>query len=451
MKLSLANQKKSSSATSTDTEANAEHPQGAPLAAATARPGSARDSGVDLETHGNPADSPPAVVITETPKKPQRSIFIGLVLATVTAGAVWYVRQIGRETTDDAQIDADVVALPARTAAVVQRIAIADNQTVKAGDLLVELDAVPAQARLAQAQAALDAATAAADAADADARVAELNAWGNRSMARASLVGASSSVQSSHQQVAEATAAELAAQVAAAQARHDYERTAQLATAGSVAAAELEHAQAKYDEAQAALVQAQAHLRSVQSSTLLASSRVQEASARLSINDVDALVIQAKSRATVAHAQVAVARTARDSAQLDLSYTRIVAPQDGVISKRSVGVGQMVSVGQSIAQFVPRQQMWVTANFKETQLAHLRPGQRVDISVDANSSAKVLGVIDSFSGATGARFALLPPDNASGNFTKVVQRVPVRIRLTEVPAAMLLVPGMSVELVAHTR
>jgi membrane fusion protein (multidrug efflux system) len=412
-----------------------------------AEPGAAQPD----NEHDVSSEAPPAVVPAEAPRSRRRAVFLGLTLTILALGAGWYVREIGRETTDDAQVDADVVAIPARTAAVVKRIAFADNQKVHAGDLLIELDDVPAKARLAQAEAALSAAEASSNAADADARVAELNARGNRSMARASLVGASSNVESSQDQVLEAQASLQAAEVAAERSHNDYERTARLAQAGSIAQAELEHAKAQDDQSQAALIQAKAHLQAVQTGTRLASSRVQEAAARLTVNDVDSLVIQAQSRATVAHAQVAVAQAARDSALLDVSYTRITAPQDGVVSKRSVGVGQMVSIGQTVVQFVPQQQVWVTAHFKETQLAHLKPGQRVDVSVDAAPSAKVVGVVDSFSGATGARFALLPPDNATGNFTKVVQRVPVRIRLTQVPADVALMPGMSVELVAHTR
>lgn len=408
-------------------------------------------SGGELKEAPTVMSNPPLAAAAEPKKTPRQLIFIGLALAIAGAGAAWYIREIGRESTDDAQVDADVVALPARTAAVVKRIAFSDNQRVKAGDLLIELDDVPAKTRRAQAQAALDAAIAAAASADADARVSELNAVGNRSMAKATLFGASSSARSTKDQIAEASASLEAAQVAADRARRDYQRTAQLSKAGSVADAELDHAKAQADQTQAALDQAKAHLLSVQSTTQVASSRVQEAAARLSTNDVDSLITQAKARATVAHAQVDVARTARDAADLDLSYTRIVAPNDGIVSKRNVGLGQMVSVGQTVVQFVPDQQVWVTANFKETQLAHLRPGQSVDVSVDAAPSARVMGVVDSFSGATGARFALLPPDNASGNFTKVVQRVPVHIRLTQVPKDVLLIPGMSVELVAHTR
>jgi len=343
-----------------NTEVHAPHPHSENSHAARQR-----KSGPELKDV-TPADadahSSPATV--EPPKRSRRALFLGLALAIGASGVGWYVHQIGRETTDDAQIDADVVSLPARTAAVVKRIAFADNQRVHAGDLLVELDDVPARTRRVQAQASLDAATAGAESADADARVAELIARGNRSIAKATLVGASSTARSSNDLIAEAAASVVSAQVAADRLHRDDERTEQLAAAGSVPQAELDHARAQDAQGQAALAQAQAHLLSVRSSSQVASSHVQEAAARLTTTDVNSLIAQARARATVAHAQVDVARTARDAADLDLSYTCIVAPQDGLVSKRNVGLGQMVSVGQTVVQFVPQQQVWVTANFK---------------------------------------------------------------------------------------
>ena len=135
---------------------------------------------------------------------------------------------------------------------------------------------------------------------------------------------------------------------------------------------------------------------------------------------------------------------------LDLSYTRIFAPSDGVLSKKSINVGQMLSSGQSIVQLVT-DKLWVTGNFKETQVAPMRVGQPASIEVDAFSGSSIVGEVESFSGATGAKFTLLPPDNATGNFTKVVQRVPVRVRLHELPAGITLRPGMSVDLTVDTR
>jgi membrane fusion protein (multidrug efflux system) len=179
---------------------------------------------------------------------------------------------------------------------------------------------------------------------------------------------------------------------------------------------------------------------------------VQEASARAEqAGEVDVLIAQARARAATAHAQVAVAQAARDLAALELSYTKIVAPQDGVVSKKTASVGQMLAAGQGIVQLVPTRELWVTANFKETQITKMRAGQPAKVEVDAFPGVGLHGEVESFSAATGARFSLLPPDNASGNFTKVVQRVPVRVKLRDLPQGVALRPGMSVELTIDTR
>jgi membrane fusion protein (multidrug efflux system) len=180
-------------------------------------------------------------------------------------------------------------------------------------------------------------------------------------------------------------------------------------------------------------------------------SRVDEANAKLrQTTDVDVFITQAEARARAAHAQVATLKAARDLAALEVSYTRIVAPEDGYVSKKTIEVGQMVSPGQPIVQLVP-EQTWVTGNFKETQLATMKAGQRARVSVDAYPGITLDGEVESFSAATGARFSLLPPDNASGNYTKIVQRVPVRIHLQHAPGNVVLRPGMSVELTVDTR
>jgi membrane fusion protein (multidrug efflux system) len=180
-------------------------------------------------------------------------------------------------------------------------------------------------------------------------------------------------------------------------------------------------------------------------------SRVQEANARLQqSSNVDALIEQARSRARTARAQVAVSQAARDLAALELSYTRILAPQDGYVSKKTVAVGQMLSPGQGIVQLVPVHNLWVTGNFKETQIRRMKVGQPTHITIDAFPGLTLEGEVDSFSAATGSRFTLLPPDNASGNYTKVVQRVPVRIHLKDVPATVALLPGMSADVAVDT-
>jgi membrane fusion protein (multidrug efflux system) len=393
-----------------------------------------------------PAASPAA-----KPNK-ARLVLGALALLGAAGGTAYYVTHHGLESTDDAQIDAEMVSVPARTPGVVQKVAFAENQVVKAGDVLVELDPEPAKARLAQAEANLAAAEAAAEAADADERVAETNVKSNKSAADASLHGAESSVTAARQQIAEAEANVSSAQANHAKARLDLDRAQALLASGSIAQAEVDRLKSAADVAAAALDQAKARLATTLASTSQASSKVQEASARAQqAGEVDALIKQAQARARTAHAQVAVARAARDLAALELSYTKIVAPQDGVVSKKTAVIGQMIAAGQGIVQLVPASQVWITGNFKETQIAKMRAGQPAHVEVDAFPGVSLHGEVESFSAATGARFSLLPPDNASGNFTKVVQRVPVRVKLDKLPPGIALRPGLSVELTIDTR
>ena len=366
-------------------------------------------------------------------------------------GAAWYVTARGHESTDDAQIDAEIVAVPARAPGIVQKIAFVENQPVKAGDLLAELDDAVPRSRLAQAEAALQAAQASAAAADADARVAAANAIGNKAAADATVVTASTGAVSASEQIREAEASLRAAEASRAQAQLDHDRTAALAAGGAVSRATLDQADTALALATSSADAARARLASLTSASRQASSRVREAEARATQSDhVAVLVAQANARALAAHAQVETARAARDLAALDLSYARIYAPHDGVVSRKSITAGQNVGAGQTVVQLVTPG-VWVTANFKETQLANMRAGQPVQLSVDAFPGVEVRGEVESISGGTGSKFTLLPPANASGNFTKVVQRVPVRIKVTGVPAGVVLRPGMSVDVRVSTR
>ena len=395
-------------------------------------------------------DSAPAAETTETRSK--KGLVLGLLAAVVIGGGgVWYVTHHGLENTDNAQVDADVVSVPARVGGVVTKIAFTENQRVKTGDLLAELDAAPAQARLAEAEANVFAAQAQADAADATARVSETNAVGDKSVNDASLITASVGAAGSSDQIKEAAAQLESAQTSFAQAQLDHGRAQRLLDTGAISRAELDRADTQLKVAQSSVDVAKARLTSIKSSAAQAQSRVAEAKAKAKIsNDVPTQIALAQARAKAAHAQVDTAKAARDLAALDLSYTKIFAPNDGTVSKKSINVGQMLSPGQSIVQLVT-DKLWVTGNFKETQVAKMRVGQPARIEVDAFSGAAIEGEVESFSGATGAKFTLLPPDNATGNFTKVVQRLPVRVRLHEVPAGLALRPGMSVDLTVDTR
>ena len=410
-----------------------------------------------MTTAAGAIDAKREVAPTDAPNisaKSNRAKWImgAIAAAAAIGGTSWYVTHKGLETTDDAQVDADVVAIPARTSGVVSKVLFVENQPVKAGDVLAELDSEPAKARLAEADANLVAAKASADAADADERVTESNVRGNKSVAEASLLGATSGASATKDQITEGEAQLASATTAFQKAQTDFTRAKQLLASGSISQAQLDQDQAAFDTANAALAQAKAHLSTLRASTSQAWSHVQEANARLrQSSDVDVLIAQARARAQASHAQVATLQAARDLALLDLSYTKIVAPQDGVVSRKSIGVGQMLVAGTPIVQLVPLAQVWVNGNFKETQVSKMRVGQPVRVSVDAYPGVEIDGEVESFSAGTGARFALLPPDNATGNYTKVVQRLPVRVRLKSLPPDIALRPGMSADLTVDTR
>ncbi len=396
-------------------------------------------------------DTAPRAVESSEPRS-KRGLVFGLIAAAVLAGGgFWYVTHRGLENTDNAQIDGDVVSVPARVGGVVTKILFTENQRVKTGDLLAELDSAPAQAHLAEAEANVFAAQAQADAADATARVSETNAIGDKSVADASLITASVGAASSSDQIKEAAAQLESAQTSLAQAQTDKGRAERLLDTGAISKAEFDRADTELKVAKSSVDLARARLTSIKTTAVQAQSRVAEAKAKAKIsNDVATQIQLAQARAKAAHAQVDTAKAARDLAALDLSYTKIFAPSDGVVSKKSINVGQMLSPGQSIVQLVT-DKLWVTGNFKETQVAKMRVGQSASVEVDAFSGASIEGEVESFSAATGAKFTLLPPDNATGNFTKVVQRLPVRVRLHELPAGITLRPGMSVDLTVDTR
>ena len=407
-----------------------------------------------MSTSSQAVGAQPESAAAAAPAKAKRLPVVPIVVVAALAlgGGGWLFLHRGLETTDDAQVDADVIAVPSRASGAVAKVHVTENQAVEAGDLLAELDAEPAKARLAQAEAMVDAAKAGADAADVDARVAEINVRGNKSVAEAALQGASSQAGASRQQIAEGEAQVASATAVRDKASSDLERAKKLLASGAIADAAIEQTQASFTTADAALAQARAHLASLKASTSTAVSRVQEANAKLTqSSDVDALIEQARAKARTAHAQVRTAEAARDLAALELSYTKIVAPQRGTASKKTIAVGQMVAPGQTIVQLVTTQSSWITGNFKETQIGGMRVGQPTEIEIDAYPGVKFHGEVESFSGATGARFSLLPPDNATGNFTKVVQRVPVRIHLHDIPTGVALRPGMSAELSVNTR
>ncbi len=381
-----------------------------------------------------------------------RAIALGVIAAGVLGVAGWYAMHAGLESTDDAQVDADLVALPSRVSGPVLKVLFEENQRVKAGDVLVELDRAQPEARIKDAEAKLAADIAAAEAADSEVDIIRATASGQKGAAQASLRGSSFAATATGDQIAQADAQVTQATVARDLAKTDLDRVKQLFAQGAIPRQQLDDAQSRAEATDAAVTQAKAQQSFVRAGVAQAQSRVAEASARVNQSGaVDAQIAQARARAAAAHAKAETSKAARDLAALDLTYTKIVAPRDGLASKKSVVVGQMVGVGQPVVQIVPVDDLWVTANFKETQLNKMRIGQPVEVEIDAFGSLKLHGTIESFQGATGARFSLLPPENATGNFTKVVQRIPVRIHLDGLPGDRALRPGMSAEVTVDTR
>ncbi len=331
----------------------------------------------------------------------RRNIFFGLVglilLAAIVAGAHWYFTGRFIEATDNAYVEADIAVIAPRIAGYVKSVAVDDNQPVKAGDVLVTLDDVDYRARVAMGEA----------------DVARM-----RSMVSA----ADSNTLSRGAAISEAAAALTAAQAEATRAETDRARLESLLGNRFVSRQRYDVAVAEAASRRAAVAQARAAL----------------AAARSGVSGAGA-----ERGASVASGRGAAAQL--ESARYDLSNTVIRAPVDGVVGNRSARVGQYVRAGQQLMVVVPLERAYVVANFKETQVARMRPGQPVTIEADAYPDAKLTGRIASLSPAAGSRFSILPPENATGNFTKVVQRIPVKILIDRpLPMGVRLVPGLSV-------
>jgi membrane fusion protein (multidrug efflux system) len=404
-----------------------------------------------------PTTAPVAPEIAEheptiEPRRAKRLYLIvgGAVLLLVIGYAIYAMLTSGKETTDDAQVAADVVPVAARVSGQVLSVHVHENELVKQGQLIAVLDPQDAEVKLAQAQSDLE--TAKAQAAEADARksVTRASAQGAFHSAQAGVQSSRESVDTSAAAISQARAAVARAEANAQKARLDWQRAEELGAKGDISKAQVDAARAAHEAADADLAQARAALSAAQNQRQMAQANVQAARGRLEQSaPVSAQFAGAEAQARLAHARVAAAMAALHAAQLNLGYTRIEAPTDGIASKLAVHPGSYVTAGQPIVQLVPRN-TYVIANFKETQLAKMRPGQRAVVRIDALGRREFPGRVESLSGGTGSAFSLLPPDNASGNFVKVVQRVPVRISWQGPPADQ--VPaGSSAEVTVFTK
>jgi membrane fusion protein (multidrug efflux system) len=395
-----------------------------------------------------PVEIAPGPAANATPPRKGRRPFIILgVIAVLALGgiATYHFATAGREGTDDAQVTADMVPVGTRVAGAVAHVNIQENQRVKKGDLLVEIDRADYAARARQAEAELATTKAQAAAADAQVQIVEATSKGGLATAQASLVGSTVGVSGADAQLAVARAALTRAESDARKAGIDLHRAQELQRANATTQERLDSAQSAFDASRAAVAQAQAQITFAEETKRSAQSHVGEARGRVSQSaPIAAQIAAAHAGADLARARVQSAEAALTLAKLQLDYTRVLAPSDGVASKLMVHDGQLVGVGQPVVQLVPTM-TYVLANFKETQIGHMRANQHADIEVDAFPGRKFEGKVESLAGGTGAAFSLLPADNATGNFVKVVQRVPVRIAWVNPPADVDLRAGLSAD------
>ena len=323
------------------------------------------------------------------------------------------------------------------------RSLIKDNQAVEAGELLIELDPADLQARADVAAADLLSAQAQHDAARAQLALAEKNIEANLAQAQGGLGQANGSVEASKASLDQAKADVTATESRVSLAETELKRSMALVATNSVSRADLDTRQAQADQARAALEQARARFQSTRANIDSSVGGVTLAKGRyLAAQTGPQQLAAAQAAVGVAAARVKQAEAAKTLADLNLGYTRLRAPAKGVVARRSVEVGQLVDPSRPLLAIVPLDDVWVVANFKEDQLRDMKPGAKAVIEVDAFSGERLAAHVESLAGGTGSRFALLPPDNASGNFVKVVQRLPVLLRFDTMPSAPLR-PGMS--------
>jgi membrane fusion protein (multidrug efflux system) len=384
-------------------------------------------------------------------KRRRALTIIGGVAAVVFLGVLVYLLlTAGKESTDDANVDADVVPLAPHVAGQVAAVPVTENQSVKKGEVVLQIDERDYQARVAQAAAELDSVRAQAQSADAQAAVAEASARGGLTQAQANLIGTGRSVSGARAQLEQARATLASREADLKLAESNIARANELQKANAIPQQQVDQAQAQFTSAQAGVSAAKAAVDAASDQLRRWQAQVNEAEGRLVVSrPVDASIAVAQANAAYQHARVRSSEAGLALANLNLEWTRILAPDDGMVSRITAHPGALLGVGQTVAQFVPVRK-YVTANFKETQIGKMHPGQEADVDVDTYGKT-LHGKVQSLSGGTGARFSLLPPDNASGNFVKVAQRIPVRIALDGVPTGIVLRAGQSVVVTVHVK
>ena len=379
----------------------------------------------------------------------RRLIAVVVVLFLIVAGGLFYYHSTFSEDTDDAQVDGDLYQVSSRVTGQVVKVYVEDNQTVKAGDLLVDIDPRDYQVAVEQAKANLVSAEASYTQAVVGVPITGINVKTQVSTSGSDVRGSSASVAQAQKQLEVAQARVDEAKANALKAKLDVDRYTPLVQKDVISKQQFDAAVAQAAATNAAVVQAEGQVLSTQEQIRQAQQRLDQSQSQQqqAVKNGPGQVKVQEAIASAALANVKVAQARLDQAELNLSYTKIVAPTTGIINKKNVQVGANLSTGQDLLTVIPLTNLWVTANFKETQLEKMKPGQPVTIKVDALGGRKFSGKVTQIGGATGSRLSLFPPENATGNYVKVVQRIPVRIDFDDLQkedSDLVLRPGYSV-------
>ncbi|HEX6773785.1 MAG TPA: HlyD family secretion protein [Acidobacteriaceae bacterium] len=381
-------------------------------------------------------------------KKRRRSFILFFVIAVLVVGALlYYWHSTFYEDTDDAQINGHIIQISARINGHIINVPVKENQEVPAGTVIAEIDPHDYEVLVAQGEANLEAAEAAYEAAKVNVPVTNVQSYSSLSSANANVLASDAQVKRAARMLDQAQAEVAQAEANNTKAQLDLKRYTTLVAKDVIS-------KQQYDQAVAAAQASEASVESAKANAIAAREQIAVArqqglasvAEQRNARSAPQIVAAQKAKADQAAAQVEQARAQLNQAKLNLSYTKIVAPVDGIITTKNVEVGQNVSPGQNLVTLVSLHDLWVTANFKETQLHLMRPNQTVKIHVDMNGR-DYDGVVTQIGGATGSMLSLFPPENATGNYVKVVQRVPVRIDFSkpEEDKEHVLRPGLSVE------
>ncbi|MGC1365915.1 MAG: HlyD family secretion protein [Candidatus Acidiferrum sp.] len=388
-------------------------------------PEAEKETPIDSSPLKDTVYSPPSY---RNPVKRKTFLIVAIVVVVLVAGVLLWRYLSSYESTDDAQADVHLYPVSARISGYVVKVNVGDNQWVKQGDVLVEIDPKDYEVAVAQAQANLDSAMATAQSLNITVPITSVNTASQLKSTSSDIVNASAGITAAQRQLTSAHAQLEEAEANDVRAQDDLHRYKLLVDKREVA-------QQVYDQALAAAKSSTASVAAARANESAAEQFVKQAESRLVQADAThqsaetgpQQVSSSRARARAAVGDVEEKRAALEQAQLNLQYTKIVAPVSGEVNK-TVVVGLNVQAGQQLLTVVPLDEVWITANFKETQLKYMRVGQKAEIHVDSTGQT-FKGHVDSIAGATGPLFSLLPPENATGNYVKIVQRVPVKIIL----------------------